>query len=689
MNNRPEKKKIPVFVYYLILIAAILLVTTMIVPRFTAPTTKQINYNEFIKMLDEGKVEKVELDKSANKITIKPVDFEKTRTYYFTGILAVPDEELSSKLAASGVDYLSPIAQQATILDYLLYYGLPILIGCAILFISMRIISKRMSGSGGVMSFGKNTSKIYAEKRTGKTFADVAGQDEAKESLVEIIDFLNHPDKYTEIGAKLPKGALLVGPPGTGKTLMAKAVAGEAGVPFFSLSGSEFVEMFVGVGASRVRDLFRQAVDNAPCIVFIDEIDAIGKSRDNGLGSNDEREQTLNQLLSEMDGFDSSKGVVILAATNRPEVLDKALLRPGRFDRRIIVDLPDQEGRVAILKVHSKDVKMENNVDLEVIARATAGASGADMANIINEAALHAVRARKKKVSQKELEEAVEIILAGEEKKNRVMSDDEKKIVAYHETGHALVTALLARTEPVHKITIIPRTSGTLGYVMQVAKKQKVLFTKEDILNEITTLAAGRAAEEIQFGFITTGASNDIARATELARSMLTKYSMMDGFGFMAWEKQESLYLPGTSSVNAGEATADRMDTEIILLTNRCYKKARELLQEHKDTLDKLAETLFSKETLTGDEFMEFMRTYEPETAAAIDEQTRIEKERAEARKKKKESEAKNAAAEGTRSEDAGKADASDGQTAEGNDAPAAEDPRSVGDGPSDGRNPD
>ena len=671
-NNKPEKKKIPVFVYYLIMIVVVVIITSIVVPRLTSPYSKQISYNEFLQMLDDNKVEKVELDKSANKITIKPTDFDKSNTYYYTGILAVPDEELTAKLAASGVDYLSPIAQQATILDYLLYYGLPILLVGALMFITMRIISKRMGG--GVMSFGKNTSKIYAEKSTGKTFADVAGQEEAKESLVEIVDFLNNPQKYTEIGARLPKGALLVGPPGTGKTLMAKAVAGEAGVPFFSLSGSEFVEMFVGVGASRVRDLFRQAVENAPCIVFIDEIDSIGKSRDNGLVSNEEREQTLNQLLSEMDGFDSSKGVVILAATNRPEVLDKALLRPGRFDRRIIVDLPDQEERVAILKVHAKDVKMDKNVDFDVIARATAGASGADMENIINEAALHAVRARKTKVSQAELEEAVEIILAGEEKKNRVMSDEEKEVVAYHETGHALVTALLSHTEPVHKITIIPRTSGTLGYVMQVAKKQKVLFAKDEIYNEIVTLSAGRAAEEIRFGRITTGAANDIERATELARSMITKYSMLDGFGFTAWEKQNSLYLPGSSSVNCSDSTELRIDQEVIRITGECYEKAKELLASHRETLDRLAGSLFEKETITGEEFMNFLREYEPEAAAVIDEQARIDKEKAEAakaRKKAGSAEAASEAADANAAED--KAAADDFEAAVSEDGTEAE----------------
>lgn len=634
MINKQGKKKIPIFVYYLIMIAVVVIITGIIVPKLTAPRTKEISYNKFLEMLANNEVESVELDKSAEKITIKPTNFADTNTYYYTGILAVSDEELATKLNESGVDYKSPIAQKATLLDYLLYYGVPILLIGLLMFITMRILSKKLGTGGGVMSFGKNTSKIYAEKSTGKTFADVAGQEEAKESLVEIVDFLNNPQRYTEIGARLPKGALLVGPPGTGKTLMAKAVAGEAGVPFFSLSGSEFVEMFVGVGASRVRDLFRQAVENAPCIVFIDEIDSIGKSRDNGIFSNEEREQTLNQLLSEMDGFDSSKGVVILAATNRPEVLDKALLRPGRFDRRIIVDLPDQEERVAILKVHSKDVKMEDNIDFDVIARATAGASGADMENIINEAALHAVRARKKKVGQAELEEAVEIILAGEEKKNRVMSDEEKEIVAYHETGHALVTALLAHTEPVHKITIIPRTSGTLGYVLQVASKQKVLYKKEDIYNEIITLSAGRAAEEVRFGFITTGASNDIERATDLARAMVTKYGMLDGFGFTAWEQKNSLYLPGSSSVNCSDATEQRIDAEVIRITTESYAKAKEILSEHHNTLDKLAKTLFEKETITGEEFMAFLRENEPEAARVIDERTQLEKEKAEEEKK-------------------------------------------------------
>ena len=463
------------------------------------------------------------------------------------------------------------------------------------------------------MSFGKNTGKIYAEKSTGKLFTDVAGQEEAKQNLVEIIDFLNNPGKYTAIGAKLPKGALLVGPPGTGKTLLAKAVAGEAKVPFFSLSGSEFVEMFVGVGASRVRDLFKQAVENAPCIVFIDEIDAIGKSRDNGLGSNDEREQTLNQLLAEMDGFDSSKGVVILAATNRPEVLDKALLRPGRFDRRIIVDLPDQQGRIDILKVHARTVLMEPDVDFEVVARATPGASGADLENIINESALRSVRAGKQRVSQKELDEAIEVIIAGEEKKNRVMSDEEKRIVAYHETGHALVTALLTHTEPVHKITIIPRTSGTLGYVMHVAKKEKVLMTKKELLEEIIILTGGRASEEIEFDSITTGAANDIERATEMAKNIITTYGMSDNFGFVAWQQKNNMFLGESKTFNCSEETRSKIDSEIQVMIASCYNEALRILREHKDTLDKIAAVLYEKENLTGDEFMKLFKEAEPE----------------------------------------------------------------------------
>ncbi len=624
MIKDKQKKRPPVFIYYIIMIAVVMLITTVLVPKLTAPSYEEITYTKFVAMVKEDKVDKVELDRGAEKITIKPKDFDKTNKYYITGILAIEDPTLQPLLDEHKVNYLSPIAEESTFLDFILYYIGPVLISCLLLFIVMKVMTKKMGG--GVMSFGKSTSKIYAEKSTGKTFADVAGQDEAKQSLVEIIDFLNNPGKYTEIGAKLPKGALLVGPPGTGKTLLAKAVAGEAKVPFFSLSGSEFVEMFVGVGASRVRDLFRQAVDNAPCIVFIDEIDAIGKSRDNALGSNDEREQTLNQLLAEMDGFDSSKGVVILAATNRPEVLDKALLRPGRFDRRIIVDLPDQEGRVAILQVHAKHVKMEPDVNFELVARATPGASGADLENIINEAALRAVRAKKTLVSQKELDEAIEVILAGEEKKNRVMSDQEKKIVAYHETGHALITAFVTHSEPVHKITIIPRTSGTLGYVMHVAKKEKVLFTKEDLMNEITILSGGRAAEQIIFDSITTGAANDIERASQMARSMVTQYGMSSRFGFVNWEKKNSMYLLSNTTINCSDATASQIDEEIQTIAKECYDKAISLLEAHKDTLDKLAAVLFGKENITGEQFMELLREHEPEIAAEIDQKTAEEK---------------------------------------------------------------
>ncbi len=624
ITDTKPKKKPPVFLYYIVLIVVVSLITTILVPMLTAPTEKEIDYNKFITMLEEDKIQQVELDGPKDKITIKPKDFDKTNTYYYTGLLPIEDDALKDLLDEHQVDYKSPIAEEASIFEMLLYYVAPIAISCLFLFIVMRMMTKKMGG--GVMSFGKSTSKIYAEKSTGKTFEDVAGQDEAKQSLVEIIDFLNNPGKYTEIGAKLPKGALLVGPPGTGKTLLAKAVAGEAKVPFFSLSGSEFVEMFVGVGASRVRDLFKQAVENAPCIVFIDEIDAIGKSRDNALGSNDEREQTLNQLLAEMDGFDSSKGVVILAATNRPEVLDKALLRPGRFDRRIIVDLPDQEGRVAILKVHAKHVKMEADVNFELVARATPGASGADLENIINEAALRAVRAQKTLVSQKELDEAIEVILAGEEKKNRVMSDQEKRVVAYHETGHALVTALVTQSEPVHKITIIPRTSGTLGYVMHVAKKEKVLFTKEELLNEITVLAGGRAAEQVEFGSITTGAANDIERASQMARSMVTQYGMTDRFGFVNWEKKNSLYLLNNTTANCSDATAAQIDEEIQSIIAACYEKAVSLLSAHRDTLDQLAAVLFEKENITGEQFMALLREHEPEIAAEIDRKTAEEK---------------------------------------------------------------
>lgn len=617
MNDKPgNKKKIPIFAYYIILLGIVLIISYTMLPKLMEPDYKEISFSEFVQKVENDEAQQVEVN--SKQYTMKPKDFETSNVYYVTGNINNEFHEstaLLSLLDEKGIKYDSPIVSSNIWLEILIAYVLPTVIMVVLFVILMRSMNKRMGG--GVMSFGKNTSKIYAEKSTGKTFADVAGQDEAKQNLVEIIDFLNNPGKYTAIGAKLPKGALLVGPPGTGKTLMAKAVAGEAKVPFFSLSGSEFVEMFVGVGASRVRDLFRQAVENAPCIVFIDEIDAIGKSRDNGLGSNDEREQTLNQLLAEMDGFDSSKGVVILAATNRPEVLDKALLRPGRFDRRIIVDLPDQKGRVDILKVHARNVLMEPDVDFEVVARATPGASGADLENIINEAALRAVRAGKVRVSQQELDEAIEGIIAGEEKKNRVMSNEEKKIVAYHETGHALVTSLLTHTEPVHKITIIPRTSGTLGYVMHVAKKEKVLLTKKELLEEIIILTGGRASEEIEFDSVTTGASNDIERATEMARNIITTYGMSDTFGFVNWQKKNSMYLVDTKTMNCSDATFAKIDAETHAIIADCYQKALALLKDHKATLDAIAAVLYEKENLTGDEFRKLFSELEPDIVLA------------------------------------------------------------------------
>ena len=617
MNDKPgNKKKIPIFAYYIILLGIVLIISYTMLPKLMEPDYKEISFSEFVQKVENDEAQQVEVN--SKQYTMKPKDFETSNVYYVTGNINNEFHEstaLLSLLDEKGIKYDSPIVSSNIWLEILIAYVLPTVIMVVLFVILMRSMNKRMGG--GVMSFGKNTSKIYAEKSTGKTFADVAGQDEAKQNLVEIIDFLNNPGKYTAIGAKLPKGALLVGPPGTGKTLMAKAVAGEAKVPFFSLSGSEFVEMFVGVGASRVRDLFRQAVENAPCIVFIDEIDAIGKSRDNGLGSNDEREQTLNQVLAEMDGFDSSKGVVILAATNRPEVLDKALLRPGRFDRRIIVDLPDQKGRVDILKVHARNVLMEPDVDFEVVARATPGASGADLENIINEAALRAVRAGKVRVSQQELDEAIEVIIAGEEKKNRVMSNEEKKIVAYHETGHALVTSLLTHTEPVHKITIIPRTSGTLGYVMHVAKKEKVLLTKKELLEEIIILTGGRASEEIEFDSVTTGASNDIERATEMARNIITTYGMSDTFGFVNWQKKNSMYLVDTKTMNCSDATFAKIDAETHAIIADCYQKALALLKDHKATLDAIAAVLYEKENLTGDEFRKLFSELEPDIVLA------------------------------------------------------------------------
>jgi len=526
--------------------------------------------------------------------------------HYYTG--RVEDPELVALLTAHEVEFSAPVSNNNVVVDIILQWVIPILIIYGLSMLLFRSLASRMGGRGGFMSIGQSNAKMYMEKKTGVTFEDVAGQEEAKESLTEIVDFLHNPDKYTEIGAIQPKGALLVGPPGTGKTLLAKAVAGEANVVFFSLSGSDFVEMFVGVGASRVRDLFKQANQHAPCIIFIDEIDAIGKSRDNQMGSNDEREQTLNQLLSEMDGFDSSKGVVILGATNRPEILDKALLRPGRFDRRINVELPDLNGRLDVLKVHAKKVKMNPSVDLRKIALATPGAAGADLANMINEAALHAVRMNRKEVAQDDLMEAVEIVIAGKEKKDRIMSENEKRIVAYHEVGHALATALAKNAQPVQKITIVPRTKGSLGYTMYLPEEEKYLSTKEEMLDRITTLLAGRAAESIVFNVETTGAADDIQRATKMARSMVALYGMSEKFGLMSLESVESRYLDGRSVLTCSDQTGAELDKEVNAILQECYQKAVTLLQEYRQKMDEIAGYLFDKETINGEEFMEILK---------------------------------------------------------------------------------
>ena len=582
---------------------------------------KEITYDKFLKMVDEGKVEKVTIGSSKIYITSKtdekedddplsgilPSSKNEKDPDYYTG--KVDDDSLPERLNKAGVTYEQeiPNTTQRTIFDMLITVVLPIVL----MVVLFSFLMKKMSKGGGMMGVGKSNAKMYVEKQTGVTFQDVAGQDEAKESLQEVVDFLHNPEKYTGIGAKLPKGALLVGPPGTGKTLLAKAVAGEAKVPFFSLSGSAFVEMYVGVGASRVRDLFKQAQSMAPCIVFIDEIDAIGKSRDNGLGSNDEREQTLNQLLAEMDGFDTNKGLLLLAATNRPEVLDPALLRPGRFDRRIIVDKPDLKGRIDTLKVHSKDVRMDETVDLEAIALATSGAVGSDLANMINEAAINAVKNGRQVVSQSDLFEAVEVVLVGKEKKDRIMSKEERRIVSYHEVGHALVSALQKDAEPVQKITIVPRTMGALGYVMQTPEEEKFLNTKNELEAMLVGLLAGRAAEEIVFNTVTTGASNDIERATEIARAMITQYGMSEKFGLIGLESIQHRYLDGRPVANCGEATAAEIDTEVMTMLKNSYAEAKKLLSEHRKTLDDIAAFLIEKETITGKEFMKIFRETE------------------------------------------------------------------------------
>jgi cell division protease FtsH len=564
-------------------------------------TNREISYDDFIEMLEKGKVSSVSIQ--SDRIIIEPKEQVNafTNITFYTGI-AEDRTTISNRCQEAGVEYKAVVPDSSSgIIDFIVVWVLPVLLMYLVLGFFVRKMTK---GGGGMMGVGKSNAKVYVQKETGVTFRDVAGQDEAKESLTEIVDFLHNPGKYAKIGAKLPKGALLVGPPGTGKTLLAKAVAGEAKVPFFSLAGSDFVEMFVGVGASRVRDLFKQAQQAAPCIIFIDEIDAIGKTRDSRYGGNDEREQTLNQLLSEMDGFDTSKGLLILAATNRPEVLDKALLRPGRFDRRIIVDKPDLKGRLETLKVHAKNVLMDDTVNLEEIALATSGAVGSDLANMINEAAILAVKQGRNVVSQADLFESVEVVIAGKEKKDRILSSQEKKTVAYHEVGHALVTALQKDAEPVQKITIVPRTMGSLGYVMQVPEEEKYLMSKDELEARLVTLLAGRAAEEIVFSSITTGASNDIEKATQIARAMITQYGMSDKFGLMSLESVENPYLDGRTVMNCGDATAGEVDKEVMKLLKVCFEKAKLLLIENRDILDKIAAFLYEKETITGKEFM-------------------------------------------------------------------------------------
>ncbi len=602
-NNRNNKQGIS----FIILVTLITTVMVMALFQFQGTgSDNEISYDEFLEMVDDGKVEEVVIQSGRIVITEKKEKDQKIAKEYYTGV--VRDDSLAERLEKAKVKFSQQIPDTTSaIIAQTLFSLIPVVILVGV-FVWM---TRKMSKGGGMMGIGKSNAKMYVEKQTGVTFKDVAGQDEAKESLQEVVDFLHNPGKYTSVGAKLPKGALLVGPPGTGKTLLAKAVAGEANVPFFSLSGSAFVEMYVGVGASRVRDLFKQAQQMAPCIIFIDEIDAIGKSRDNQLGSNDEREQTLNQLLAEMDGFESNKGLVLLAATNRPEILDPALLRPGRFDRRIVVEKPDLKGRVDVLKVHSKDVRMDETVDLEAIALATSGAVGSDLANMINEAAIPAVKNGRMAVSQSDLFEAVEVVLVGKEKKDRIMSQEERKIVSYHEVGHALVSALQKDAEPVQKITIVPRTMGALGYVMQTPEEEKFLNTKKELHAMLVGMLAGRAAEEIVFDTVTTGASNDIEKATKIARAMVTQYGMSEKFGLIGLESVQNRYLDGRPVSNCGQETASEIDKEVMKLLKDSYDAAKELLGSHREALDKIAAFLIEKETITGKEFMEIFHEVE------------------------------------------------------------------------------
>ena len=600
-RKRPSGQNIGVLA--LILVITLIAVTVMN-NMVRKNQTQELGYEEFVEYLKEGEIDTAKLSGNRIYLTPKTSSTKLSRfIQYYT--VRIPDSDLAERLLDSnGVHVVAEdTSTSASILNFLMGWVLP-----SALMIGLLYMMYSRMGGGGMMGVGKSNAKVYVQKETGVTFADVAGEDEAKESLVEIVDFLHNPQKYSKIGAKLPKGALLVGPPGTGKTLLAKAVAGEAHVPFYSLSGSDFVEMFVGVGASRVRDLFKQAQQSAPCIIFIDEIDAIGRSRDSRMGGNDEREQTLNQLLSEMDGFDSSKGLLVLGATNRPEILDPALLRPGRFDRRVIVDKPDLKGRVNILKVHSKDVRLDETVDFEEIALATSGAVGADLANMMNEAAINAVKNGRQAVSQKDLFEAVELVLVGKEKKDRILSKEERRIVSYHEVGHALVTALQKDAEPVQKITIVPRTMGALGYVMQVPEEEKYLNTKKELQAMLVVSLAGRAAEELVFDTVTTGAANDIEQATRIARAMVTQYGMSEKFGLMGLETQENQYLTGRTVLNCGDATAAEIDTEVMKMLKEAYAEAKRLLSENRDAMDQIAAFLIEKETITGKEFMKIFR---------------------------------------------------------------------------------
>ena len=619
-GKRPSGQSIGVLVLILLLTLGIVTWMNSLVRN---SSTEKLGYNEFIQMLENGEVESVTY--SGNRLVITPKADSKNYsrfTQYYT--VMIPDDNLADRLLDSGVEIDREENTGSSILSFIVGWVLPSALMIGLLY----FMFNRMGGGNGIMGVGKSNAKVYVQKETGVTFADVAGEDEAKESLVEIVDFLHNPQKYTRIGAKLPKGALLVGPPGTGKTLLARAVAGEAHVPFYSLSGSDFVEMFVGVGASRVRDLFKQAQQSAPCIIFIDEIDAIGRSRDSRFGGNDEREQTLNQLLSEMDGFDPSKGLLVMAATNRPEILDPALLRPGRFDRRVIVDKPDLKGRINILKVHSKDVRLDESVDFEEIALATSGAVGADLANMMNEAAINAVKHGRQAVSQKDLFEAVELVLVGKEKKDRILSQEERRIVSYHEVGHALVTALQKDAEPVQKITIVPRTMGALGYVMQVPEEEKYLNTKKELEAMLVVSLAGRAAEELVFETVTTGAANDIEQATRIARAMVTQYGMSEKFGLMGLATQENQYLTGRTVLNCGDATAAEIDTEVMRMLKEAYGEAKRLLAENRDAMDQIAEFLIEKETITGKEFMKIFRKVkgipEPPEEEQHEEKTRM-----------------------------------------------------------------